>query len=73
MESQHGKASTKAKNKYNAANYDSLRVVVPKGRKADIDAYAKAHGESVNGLINSHLRELLGMTEDEWKDTTRGT
>ena len=36
-----GKASTKAKNKYNAANYDSLRIVVPKGRKADVEAYAK--------------------------------
>ena len=28
-----GKASTKAKNKYNAANYDSLRIVIPKGNK----------------------------------------
>lgn len=65
-----GKAATKAKNKYNAANYDSLRIVVPKGRKADVDAYAKSRGESVNGLVNNFLREALGMTEDEWKKTS---
>ena len=29
-----GSASTKAKNKYAANNYDSLRIVVPKGSKA---------------------------------------
>lgn len=70
-----GKASTKAKNKYNAANYDSLRIVVPKGRKADVEAYAKNQGESVNGLVNNFLRQAVGLTEDEWKkapDTTDG-
>ena len=62
-----GKASTKAKNKYNAANYDSLRIVVPKGRKADVEAYAKNQGESVNGLVNARLCAAIGMNEDEWK------
>ena len=67
MSEAKGKASTKAKNKYNAANYDSLRIVVPKGRKADVEAYAKACGESVNGLVNNFLRQAIGLTEDEWK------
>ncbi len=67
MENSQGKASTRAKNKYNAANYDSLRIVVPKGRKADIEAFAKEQGESVNGLVNGLLRNAMGLTEEEWK------
>ena len=67
MDATKGKASTKAKNKYNAANYDSLRIVVPKGRKADVEAYAKSQGESVNGLVNNFLRQAVGLTEEEWK------
>ena len=70
MESQQGKASTRAKNKYNAVNYDSLRIVVPKGRKMDVEAFAKEQGESVNGLVNRLLREAMGRSEDEWKQTT---
>lgn len=62
-----GKASTRAKNKYNAANYDNLRVVIPKGKKAAVEAHAKARGESVNGLINALLRADMGISEAEWK------
>ncbi|MBR3505325.1 MAG: hypothetical protein IKO07_13935 [Clostridia bacterium] len=68
MENQtNGKASTRAKNKYNAANYDSLRIVVPKGRKATVEAFAREHGESVNGLVNTLLRAEMGLSEAEWK------
>lgn len=67
MEEQKGKASTRAKNKYNAANYDSLRIVVPKGRKQAVEAHARRKGESVNGLVNALLRGDMGLTEDEWK------
>ena len=67
MENSQGKASTRAKNKYNAANYDSLRIVVPKGRKIDVEAFAKELGESVNGLVNGLLRNAMGLTEEDWK------
>lgn len=70
MENSQGKASTRAKNKYNAANYDSLRIVVPKGRKAVIEQFAKAQGESVNGLVNSLLRNAIGLSEEAWKKDT---
>ena len=40
---------------------------MPKGRKAEIEAYARAAGESVNGLVNALLREKLGQSEEEWK------
>ena len=66
MEDRKGKASTKAKNKYNAANYDSLRIVVPKGQKAAIQAHAESKGESINGLVNGLLRADMGLTEAEW-------
>ena len=69
MENSQGKASTRAKNKYNAANYDSLRIVVPKGRKVDVETFAKEQGESVNGLVNRLLRDAMGKSEDEWKQT----
>jgi len=69
LENSQGKASTRAKNKYNAVNYDSLRIVVPKGRKADVEAFAKEKGESVNGLVNRLLRDAMGQSEDEWKQT----
>lgn len=65
-----GKTSSAVKNRYNAKAYDQLPIRIPKGRKADVDAYAKHRGESVNGLVNNFLREALGMTEDEWKKTS---
>ena len=67
------KATMKAVDKYVKNNYDSFLVRVPKGRKAAIDAYAKERGESVNGLVNNVLREMLGMSEEEWKTVTDET
>lgn len=59
MAESKGKASTKAKNKYNAANYDSLRIVVPKGKKAKIKAYADSKGESINGFVNKAIDKAM--------------
>lgn len=67
MDVSKGKASTRAKNKYNAENYDSLRIVVPKGRKHDIEVHAKGKGESINALVNGLIRADMGITEHEWK------
>ena len=50
-----GNASTRAKNKYAASNYDSLRIVVPKGSKAIIKAAAEqTTGGSINGYVKHH-------------------
>ena len=72
-----GKTSSAVKNRYNAKAYDQLPIRIPKGRKADVEAYASAHGETVNGLVNKLLRQLLDMPEDQWKkpptDTAGGT
>ena len=54
-----GKASTKAKNKYNAANYERIALVVPKGKKETIKAHAEQNGESLNGFINRAIDETM--------------
>ena len=59
MSESTGKSSTRAKNKYNAANYDSLRIVVPKGKKEIIKAYAESKNESINGLVNRAIDEAM--------------
>ena len=65
--SRQGKKATVYKNRYNAKAYDSLRIVVPKGRKGDIEARAAAVDKSVNGLLNDLLRCDLNMSPAEWK------
>jgi len=61
------KTSNAVKDRWNAKSYDSFHIRVPKGRKEAVDAYAKEHGVSVNGLVNQFLRELVGMSEEAWK------
>jgi len=64
------KPTNAVKDRWNAKAYDDLRIRIPKGRKANVEAFAKAQGESVNGLVNNYLRSILNMTEEEWKRTT---
>jgi hypothetical protein len=58
---------------YNEKAYDRLAVTIPKGRKTAVEAFAKERGESVNGLINGLLRGVMGLSEDEWKNTSNVT
>lgn len=46
-------------NKYNADKYDSLRIVVPKGKKAIIKAHAESIGESINGFVNKAIDKAM--------------
>ena len=62
------KTSSAVKQRYNTKAYDSLRITVYKGRKADIEAHAKDKGQSVNLYVNTLLREDMGLTEAEWKE-----
>ena len=54
-----GKASTRAKNKYNAENYERISLVVPKGKKEQIKAHAESRGESLNGFVNRAIDETI--------------
>ena len=47
-------------NKYNADKYDSLRIVVPKGKKDKIKAFAASKGESINGFVNNAIDKAMG-------------
>lgn len=49
------KTSASVKNRYNAKAYDRIALVVPKGQKDVIKAYAESHGESVNGFIQKAI------------------
>lgn len=61
------KKQTEWSRAYNEKAYDRISITVPKGRKQEIEAHAKEQGETVNGLVNTLLREDMGMTENEWK------
>lgn len=59
--------TTDYKRERNAALYDRLNIVIPKGLKQAVEAHAKRKGESVNGLVNELLRADMGRSEEEWK------
>ena len=59
MDEQKGKASTKAKNKYNSLNYDSLRITVPKGQKEILQAHAVTMKESLNAFVARAVKEAM--------------
>lgn len=51
---------------YNEKAYDRISVTVPKGRKEEIEAFARLTGESVNGIINRLLMQAMGIADGEW-------
>lgn len=59
--------TTDYKRERNAALYDRLNIVIPKGRKQTIEAYVKRKKDSVNNLVNELLRAEMGLSEEEWK------
>ena len=61
-------AKIAANNRYAARAYERINLVVPKGRKATIEARASEKGESVNGYINGLIRADVGLQEEEWKN-----
>lgn len=54
-----GRTSSAVKDRYNAKVYDEIKVRVNKGRKARIQSYAKARGESINGFINRAIEQAM--------------
>lgn len=62
---QQGKASTRAKDKYNAANYDQVKLWVIKGDRERIDAAAKAVGMSRNAFIVEAIEEKIKREKAE--------
>ena len=56
------KAQQMAVNKYMKENYDRINLLLPKGKKAVIQDFAAAHGESVNGFINRAVDEAMAQS-----------
>ena len=54
-----GKTSAAAKNKYAAKAYDRIQLVVKKGKKSEIKAYAETHGYSLNSFVNEAIDEKM--------------
>ena len=53
------KAQQKAVSKYMKANYDEIKVRVPKGQKELIQSHAENVGESVNAFIGRAIAEAM--------------
>ena len=52
-------AKKEGNRKWDAANLDRISVALPKGRKAELQAVAERHGQSVNGFINGLIDKAL--------------
>ncbi len=56
-------------NDYKRQNYDRVTVLLPKGRKRELKAYADARGESVGAVIiealESHCKLDLSRRDGE--------
>lgn len=66
-------ARKQANKKWNEANmkerYDRIQLVVQKGKKEQIQAYAKQNGESVNGFINRLIDTEIERIERSGMDS----
>ncbi len=56
------KAQQRAVNKYMAANYDRITLTVKKGQRAELQAIAAEHGESLNAFIKRLISESVNCT-----------
>ena len=63
-----GRTSSAVKDRFNAKAYDEIKVRVNKGRKAEIQSYAEAHGQSVNGFINRAIDETMERDKEGGED-----
>ena len=52
-------AQLRAIKKWSAEKVDEIKIRVPKGQKAEIQAFAKAHGETVNAFVNRLIRDAM--------------
>ena len=68
-----GKTSAAVKNKYAAKAYDRIQLVVKKGKKAEIKAYAETHGYSLNSFINEAIDEKMNKPAPEGTESEEPT
>lgn len=54
-----GKTSSESKRKYNEKTYDRIQLVVKKGKKEEIKAFAESKGYTLNGFVNEAIDEKI--------------
>lgn len=52
-------------NKRYHEKFDEIKIRVPKGRKAEIQAHAEARGESTNGFITRAIDNQIARDSEE--------
>ena len=52
-------AQKRANKKYEAKNYERFQIMVRKGEKAAMQAFAKRNGESFNGFVIRAIKEAM--------------
>ena len=60
-----GKTSTASKRLYNEKAYDRISLVVKKGRREELKAYAERKGMRINGYINKVIDEDMKSADKE--------
>lgn len=58
------KAQQKAVKKYMQANYDEIKVRVPKGKRDVIQAHAQQQGQSTNAYITQAIDERMEREQE---------
>ncbi len=71
MSEKKPKPRTQWSRRWNEQHLDRISVTVPRGLKSRIQAYAKKHDGSVNGLVARLLRAEMGLSKEEWKEEKR--
>ncbi len=61
----YSEAQKEATARYNKKAYDRINVVVPKGKRAVIAAFAKSKGKSVNRFIVDAIAYQMQHDSDE--------
>lgn len=49
----------KYKNEFISKTYDRINLIVPKGKKDVIKAFADSKGKSINGFVNEAINEKM--------------
>lgn len=52
------------RNNFNKENYDKFSLMLPKGMKAELQAIAKARGQSLNAYINEAIIAYMNCTSE---------
>ena len=65
--------SPKVKARWNKKNYDRIAVLIPKGQKEPFAKYIKEkYGLSMNAYVNEKVRQILGVSEEDWHPLYKG-